>query len=66
MSIPRQQVPVSHAHAPLFNAVARPSLWILDMLLHGVPHHNGGETGTSETEPAEMENDTQSVLGGNC
>lgn len=64
MSIPRQQVPVSLAHTPLFNALARPSLWILDMLLHGVPHHHGGETGMSETSL--RGNDMQSVLGGNC
>lgn len=63
MSLPRQQDPVSHAHTPLFNTVARPSLWILDMLLHGVPHHDGRETGMSETSM--RGNDMQSVPGGN-
>lgn len=57
MSIPWQQDPVSHAHAHLFIGLARPSLWILDMLLHGVPHHHGRETGMSDANLSE--NDMQ-------
>lgn len=63
VSIPWQQGPVSHAHTPLFNGVARPSLWILDMLLHGVPHRHSRETGTSETHL--RGNDTQFGFAGN-
>lgn len=64
MSIPGQQGPVSHAHPPLFNGLAWPSLWIRDMLLHGVPHHHGRETGLSETNLSG--NDMQSIFVGSC
>lgn len=49
MPIPRQQGHVSHAHARLLNDLAWPSLRIPYMLLHGVPHHHGRETGMMHT-----------------
>lgn len=48
VSIPREQGPVSHAYTPLFNGLARSSLRIRHLLLHGVPHHHSRETGTTQ------------------
>lgn len=46
VEVPWQQDPVSCDHTVVFDNLARPSLWIRLVLLHGILHHHCRETGT--------------------
>lgn len=45
VEVPGQQDLVSCDHAGLFDNLARPSLWIHPVFLHGVLYYHCGETG---------------------
>ena len=49
VEVPGQQDGVSYSHTPVPHNLARPSLGIFDVLLHGVPHRHGRKGGKPQT-----------------